>query len=69
MLRFCASRVSAAWLMQPPAQDEAQPPTPLYVIRKQKKSRWWEVFDPQGELVCLTVYKKGAAEVGRRLAA
>jgi hypothetical protein len=44
-----------------PAQDEAQPPTRIYVIRKQKMSRWWEVF--------LTVYKKGAAEMVRRLAA
>jgi hypothetical protein len=27
------------------------------------------VRDPQGELVCVTVYKRGAAEVVRRLAA
>jgi L-serine deaminase len=27
------------------------------------------VIDPVGELVCLTVYKKGAMEVVRRLAA
>jgi hypothetical protein len=31
--------------------------------------RWWEVRDPQGELVCVTVYKRGAVEVVRRLAA
>jgi hypothetical protein len=30
-------------------------------------TRW--VIDPQGQLVCLTVYKRGAVEVVRRLAA
>ena len=29
--------------------------------------RFWEVRDPQGELVCICVYKKGALEVVRRL--
>ena len=29
--------------------------------------RYWAVRDPGGELVCLTVYKKGAEEVRRRL--
>jgi hypothetical protein len=29
----------------------------------------WEVRDPRGELVCVTVYKRGAVEVVRRLAA
>lgn len=29
--------------------------------------RHWEVRDPVGELVCLTVYRRGAAEVMRRL--
>jgi hypothetical protein len=38
-------------------------------IIKQRKSRYWEVRDPQDEMVCITVYKKGAAEVIRRLAA
>ena len=50
-----------------PAADAATP-KPFEII-KQKKSRWWEVRDPQGELVCLTVYRKGAREVVRRLAA
>jgi hypothetical protein len=31
--------------------------------------RHWEVRDPTGALVCLTVYKRGAAEVIRRLSA
>jgi len=42
---------------------------PSYSIIKQKKSRWWEVRDPENDLVCLTVYRKGAREVVRRLAA
>ncbi len=42
---------------------------PAYTISKQKDTRWWEVRDPGNELVCLTVYRKGAREVVRRLAA
>ena len=42
---------------------------PAFTIIKQKHSRWWEVRDPDDELVCLTVYRKGAREVVRRLAA
>ena len=38
-----------------------------YRIVKQTKSRWWEVLDPAGELVCLTVYRRGARVVVRRL--
>jgi hypothetical protein len=33
----------------------------------QRRKRFWEVRDPAGELVCLTVYKRGAEEVRRRL--
>jgi hypothetical protein len=33
-----------------------------------KYGRNWYVPDPAGELVCLTVYKRGAEEVVRRLA-
>jgi len=29
--------------------------------------RFWGVYDEAGELVCVTVYKKGALEVVRRL--
>jgi hypothetical protein len=42
---------------------------PACTIIKQKHSRWWEVRDPGNELVCLTVCRKGAREVVRRLAA
>jgi hypothetical protein len=42
---------------------------PAYTITKQAHGRWWEVRDEKDELVCLTVYRKGAREVARRSAA
>ena len=33
----------------------------------QTNSRWWEARDSAGERVCLTVYRRGAREVVRRL--
>jgi len=54
---------------QPKDPTPASAANPVYAVIKQKKSRWWEVRDPEGELVCLTVYRKGAREVVRRLAA
>lgn len=33
----------------------------------EKRHRDWMVIDPEGELVCITVYKRGALEVVRRL--
>ena len=42
---------------------------PTYTVSKKKDTRWWEVRDPENDLVCLTVYRKGAREVVRRLAA
>ena len=53
-------------------QTTAAPDAPKpagYRIVKQQHSRYFEVRDPAGELVCITVYRKGAAEVVRRLAA
>jgi hypothetical protein len=47
-------------------EPAAAAPQPCRII-KQTHSRWWEVRDPAGELVCLTVYRKGAREVVRRL--
>ncbi len=38
---------------------------PTYEIRR--RGRFWEVLDSAGELVCMTVYKRGAKEVVRRL--
>jgi hypothetical protein len=40
-----------------------------YRVEAYRNSRWWQVVDPAGELVCLTVCKRGAREVARRLAA
>jgi len=40
-----------------------------YTYQKRDRTRWWEVRDPAGELVCLTVYRRGAREVVRRLSA
>ena len=34
-----------------------------------KRHRDWMVIDPHGQLVCLTMYRRGAEEVVRRLAA
>lgn len=31
------------------------------------KTRYWAVYDAAGALVCICLYKKGAAEVVRRL--
>jgi hypothetical protein len=31
--------------------------------------RYWAVYDAGGALVCVTVYKRGAVEVARRLSA
>lgn len=38
---------------------------PGYTIRKHDRN--WKVMDPAGRLVCITLYKKGAKEVVRRL--
>jgi hypothetical protein len=40
---------------------------PGYIVAKYGKSRYWAVVDAAGELVCVTVYKRGAEEVVRRL--
>ncbi|MCA1790730.1 MAG: hypothetical protein LC667_12990 [Thioalkalivibrio sp.] len=56
-------------LQEPKDPAPAAAPKPAYTIVKQTKSRWWKVRDPDDELVCLTVYRKGAREAVRRLAA
>jgi hypothetical protein len=38
----------------------------MYTIQKYGL-RYYAVYDPAGELVCVTLYKKGAVEVVRRL--
>jgi hypothetical protein len=41
----------------------------MSAINVTKHGRFWAVRDTAGELVCLCVYKRGAAEVARRLRA
>ena len=39
----------------------------MYTIKRYKGSRNWAVYAPDGDLVAVTVYKKGSVEVARRL--
>lgn len=48
-------------------QMAADQPERRYRIQRRPKSRYWEIRDADGELVCVTVYKCGAEEVVRRL--
>ena len=50
---------------------EARPPEVLngYRLEQNGNSRFWQVKDPAGELICVTVYKRGGREVMKRLAA
>jgi hypothetical protein len=50
-----------------PAATSLQAELNSYTIQRRK--RFWEVRAPSGELICLTVYKRGAKEVIRRLCA
>jgi hypothetical protein len=47
------------------------PPEELggYRLEAFGNSRYWQVIDPAGELVCVAVYKRGGREVIKRLAA
>ncbi|MBW3569928.1 MAG: hypothetical protein KY467_02365 [Gemmatimonadetes bacterium] len=40
---------------------------PGYKVKKYGWGRYWAVVDAAGALVCVTVYKRGAEEVVRRL--
>lgn len=53
--------------MAEPQQGDApqRAAQPAYTIKQRHRN--WEVRDAAGELVCLTVYKRGAQEVVRRL--
>jgi hypothetical protein len=50
-------------------KSELVPQQAGYTIKKRDGYRDWMAIDPQGELVCSTVYKRGAVEGVRRLAA
>jgi len=39
----------------------------MYTLDKYGSTRYWAVYDPSDELVCVTVYKRGAREVADRL--
>lgn len=41
----------------------------MYRVERYKKGRNWAVYDPIGELICVTLYKRGALEIVRRLSA
>jgi hypothetical protein len=53
------------------ADEQATPTTAGentgFRVEKREDTRWWKVLDPAGELVCLTVFRRGAREVARRL--
>lgn len=38
-----------------------------YRIERYRTTRHWAVYDGDGDLICLCVYRKGAEEVVRRL--
>lgn len=50
-----------------PRLGSEQAATVTYRIRR--RGRFWEVLDPTDALICVTVYKRGAEEVVRRLCA
>ena len=45
-----------------------QQQTASWTIERRHRSAW-AVYDPDGVLVCITLYKRGALEVVRRLSA
>ncbi|HYW14340.1 MAG TPA: hypothetical protein VE871_20400 [Longimicrobium sp.] len=51
--------------VQNPTAPAAKVQGPYAIMRYH---RHWAVVDPTDELVCITVYKRGAVEVVRRLA-
>lgn len=49
-----------------PGREGSASPVP-YAVSRYKQSRHWAIHDPEGALVCVALYKKGAAEVAKRL--
>jgi hypothetical protein len=45
------------------ADEQATPATAEanngYTVVKREDTGWWKVLDPAGELVCLTVFRRG----------
>src|SRR5687767_11894508 len=54
------SRGSERTMSEDPKGPAPAAAKPDYTIIEQKHSRWWGVRDPDDELVCLAVYRKGA---------
>ena len=68
--------MSESRLSKVPVRGSSLPARPIptgiltiYVggFRITRRGRFWAVKDPEGVLVCVAVYKKGALEVVRRL--
>lgn len=51
----------------PQAQPRRQAANDYAPFEVRRRGRYWEVRDATDQLVCLTVYRRGAAEVIRRL--
>lgn len=51
----------------PQVRPRQEPVDDFAPFEVRRYGRHWEVRDPSGEVVCLTVYRRGAAEVVRRL--
>lgn len=60
-LRYCNEACLEA------AEEERRRVWRAKELSVEKYGRHWKITDGNGELVCLTVYKKGAAEVMKRL--
>jgi hypothetical protein len=52
-----------------PRRTLASAPSQARGFTIHKYKRFWQVTDADGQLVCLTVYRRGAKEVVRRLTA
>lgn len=59
------ARRGAARLQGTAAQSREDRRFAPFVIRP--RNRFWELSDELGNLICLTVYKRGAVEVAQRL--
>ena len=55
------------FLAHPYTSAAGEPASSKAVYEIRRRGRFWEVLDSTGQLVCMTVYKRGAKEVIRRL--
>ena len=68
-IRLVEEQLAAAARDRQQAQEGEHAPTPAveHALRLCKYGRFWGIYDAEGTLICVTVYKKGAREVVRRL--